>query len=200
MAIIINFITNIISAHGYFATGFLMVLESCNIPIPSEIVIPFSGFLVVKEGFSFWGVVLASSMGCLIGSDISYFIGRVGGRPFLEKYGKYLLITKKDIAVSERWFSKYGEWTTFLSRMLPFIRTFISLPLGIYKVNFLRFNLFTFIGSFLWSLLLTYLGVLAGNNWEIVQVYIEKFNLLIIFAVFAAIVYFIYHKVRELKK
>jgi len=200
MNIIIGLITNIISSHGYLATGFLMLLESCNIPIPSEIVIPFSGFLVVKEGFSFWGVVLASSLGCLIGSDISYFIGRWGGRPFLEKYGKYLLITKKDITISERWFDKYGEWTTFLSRMLPFIRTFISLPLGIYKVGFAKFNLFTFVGSFFWSLLLTYLGVIAGNNWEIVQKYIEKFSLLIVLITLAAIVYFVYHKLRELKK
>jgi len=200
MNIIITFITQLISTHGYFATAFLMVLESCNIPIPSEIVIPFSGFLVIKEGFSFWGVVLASSAGCLIGSDISYLLGRWGGRPFLEKYGKYLLITKKDILISERWFNRYGEWTTFLSRLLPFIRTFISLPLGIYKVDFLKFNLFTFIGSFLWSILLTYLGVVAGNNWEIVQRYIEKFNFLIIFIIVAGIVYFIYHKVKELRK
>ncbi|MDD5731290.1 MAG: DedA family protein [Patescibacteria group bacterium] len=200
MQTIINFITNIISSHGYLATAILMAIESCNIPVPSEIVIPYSGFLVVKEGFSFWGVVLASSIGCLIGSDISYLIGRWGGRPFLEKYGKYLLITKKDIAISERWFDKYGEWTTLISRMLPFIRTFISLPLGIYKVNFWKFNLFTLIGSFLWSILLTYLGVIAGNNWEIVQKYIEKFSFLIVFITIIAIVYFIYHKVRELKK
>lgn len=200
MTIIIDFITNIISTHGYIATAFLMLLESCNIPIPSEIVIPYSGFLVIKEGFSFWGIVLASSIGCLIGSDISYLIGRHGGRPFIEKYGKYLLITKKDIAISERWFDKYGEWATLISRMLPFIRTFISLPLGIYKVNFLKFNIFTFIGSFLWSILLTYLGVIAGNNWEIIQKYFEKFSLLIIFITIVAIVYFVYHKVKELRK
>jgi membrane protein DedA with SNARE-associated domain len=200
MHIIIRFITDTISAHGYIATAFLMMLESCNIPIPSEIVIPFSGFLVVKEGFSFWGVVLASSIGCVIGSDISYFLGRWGGRPFLEKYGKYLLITKRDITISERWFDKYGEWTTLISRMLPFIRTFISLPLGIYKVNFLKFNIFTFIGSFLWSILLTYLGVLAGNNWVVVKNYIERFSFLIIFITLIAIIYFIYHKVKELRK
>lgn len=200
MDTVVNFITNIISAHGYIATGLLMLLESCNIPIPSEIVIPFSGFLVVKEGFSFWGVVLASSIGCLIGSDISYMIGRWGGQPFLKKYGKYLLITKKDIDISEKWFNKYGEWATFLSRMLPFIRTFISLPLGTYKVNFVKFNIFTFAGSFFWSILLTYLGVLAGNNWEMVRAYMEKFSFLIIFVILIAIIYFVYHKLKELKK
>jgi len=199
MNIIIEQITSIISSFGYLATLVLMAIESCNIPVPSEIVLPFSGFMVAREGLSFWGMVLASSFGCVLGSDLSYFLGKWGGRPFLYKYGKYLLLTKKDLEISEKWFHKYRDYTIFISRVLPVIRTFISFPAGIYKINFLKFNIFTFIGSFLWSIVLIYLGMLAGENWEKIRVYVEKFGYIIIGLILIGLIWYIWHKIKKIK-
>jgi len=199
MNFLLEYLTTTISSYGYLATTLLMAIESCNIPVPSEIILPFSGFLVAREGLSFWIMILAGGVGCVIGSDISYALGKWGGRPFLYKYGKYFLLTKKDLEVSERWFNEYGDLTTFISRLLPVIRTFISFPAGVYKINFWRFNLYTFIGSFLWSLLLVYLGFLAGENWEQVRVYTERFGYIIIGVIIVGIGYYIWHKIRKIK-
>jgi len=197
MDFIIDYLTHTISSYGYFATALLMAIESCNIPVPSEVILPFSGFLVAREGLSFWWMVFAGSVGCVIGSDVSYLLGKWGGKPFLNKYGKYFLITKKDMETSDRWFKRYGDLTVFISRMLPVIRTFVSFPAGITKINFLKFNIFTFIGSAIWSALLIYLGMLAGENWEKVRIYVERFGWLIAFLLIVIISYYIYHKTRK---
>ena len=199
MDIIIAYLTSAISSYGYLATFFLMAIESCNIPVPSEIILPFSGFLVSQKSLSFWGMVLAGSLGCVLGSDISYALGKWGGKPFLYKYGKYLLISKKDLEVSDKWFDKYGNYTVFISRILPIIRTFISFPAGIHEINFLRFNIFTFIGSFIWSYILVYLGFLAGKNWEIIRIYVEKFGWVIAGIILVVIIWYIVHKIRKIK-
>jgi len=174
-----SFIIKVISTTGYFGITTLMALESACIPIPSEIIMPFSGYLVWEGRFVFWWVVLVGSLGNLIGSILSYLIGIYGGRPLIEKYGKYLLISHSDLDRADRWFLKYGGLAVFFSRVLPVIRTFISLPAGISRMNFIKFCIYTFFGSLPWCFILTYLGVIMNKNWNSLEVYFHKFDLLI---------------------
>jgi membrane protein DedA with SNARE-associated domain len=149
---------------GYFGIVFAMTLESCGIPLPSEIVMPLAGYFVYSrpDQFSLPGVALAGAVGCVIGSTIAYWIGATGGRPLLLKYGRYILISKADADRADRWFWKYGSSVAFFSRLLPVIRTYISFPAGISRMNFGRFLTFTFLGSLIWSFALAWIGYALG--------------------------------------
>ncbi|MBI4709113.1 MAG: DedA family protein [Candidatus Portnoybacteria bacterium] len=174
-----SLVINIIDAGGYFGVTLLMALESACIPIPSEVIMPFSGFLVSQGKFVLWQVVLWGTIGNLIGSIIAYAVGFYGGRRLAEKYGKYVLVSHNDLALADKWFKKYGQATVFFSRLLPIVRTFISLPAGIAKMDFKKFCFYTFAGALPWSLALTYVGVALGENWDILKIYFHKFDLLI---------------------
>lgn len=169
-----------------------MALESCNIPIPSEVILPLSGFLVGQGTFAFWPAVLAGTIGGTLGSAVSYWIGALGGRPLMLKYGKYVLISAADAARADQFFEKYGDATAFFSRLLPVIRTFISLPAGITRMNFGKFVLFTFAGSLLWSIVLVYVGQLLGQNWIEVREVLQRFDYLIVALVLAAVVLYVW--------
>ncbi len=171
-----------------------MALESALIPIPSEIIMPFAGFLVWEGKFSFANVVLWGALGNLAGSIIAYFLGFYGGRPLLEKYGKYILISTEEIKRADDWFKKYGNFSIFISRMLPVVRTFISLPAGVARMPFWKFSLYTFLGSLPWAFLLTYLGIISGENWKNLEAYFRKFDWLIIGIILAAIGWYLYAK------
>lgn len=171
-----SIIISIIEKTGYFGITALMALESANIPVPSEIIMPFSGLLVFEGKFNLLWVIFWGAFGNLAGSIVSYYLGFWGGRSFLEKYGKFLLITKHDLDLADRWFKKYGTLTIFASRVLPIVRTFISFPAGIARMNVLKFSLYTFCGSFIWSYLLTYIGVIMGENWTRLEGYFRKFD------------------------
>lgn len=149
---------------GYAGIIFAMAVESCCIPLPSEIVMPLAGYFVFAYGdkFSLFGVALAGAVGCVIGSAAAYWIGAAGGRPLLLRYGKYILISKSDSDRADRWFSKYGAPVAFFSRLLPVVRTYISLPAGISRMNFWLFSGFTFLGSFIWTLILAFVGMQLG--------------------------------------
>ena len=187
LAQVSSFIVNIISTLGYPAITVLMTLESACIPIPSEIIMPFSGYLVFAEKFSFLSVVIWGTIGNLIGSIIAYFVGFYGGRPLIEKYGRYILISNHDLNLAEKWFKKYGNISVLFSRMLPVIRTFISLPAGITKMPFGKFVFYTFSGSLPWSFVLTYAGVIMGESWSDVEIYFRKFDWLIVILVISLI-------------
>ena len=187
LAQVSSFIVNIISTLGYPAITVLMTLESACIPIPSEIIMPFSGYLVFAEKFSFLSVVIWGTIGNLIGSMIAYFVGFYGGRPLIEKYGRYILISNHDLNLAEKWFKKYGNISVLFSRMLPVIRTFISLPAGITKMPFGKFVFYTFSGSLPWSFVLTYAGVIMGESWSDVEIYFRKFDWLIVILVISLI-------------
>lgn len=193
-SLISSLVINIISGSGYLGITFLMALESALVPIPSEIIMPFSGFLVFEGRFSLWPVVLSGTIGNLIGSIIAYFFGFYGGRPLIEKYGKYILLSKDDLELSERWFAKYGSWSVFFSRMLPVVRTFIALPAGIARMSFWRFCLYTFLGSLPWSFVLTYAGIVMGENWSGLEVYFRKFDWAIGIVIVLTLGWFIYKK------
>ena len=188
-----------IETTGYAGIAVLMALESANIPIPSEIIMPFAGFLVWEEKLDLLWVVFWGAMGNLIGSVISYYIGFFGGRPFLEKYGKFLLITKHDLDLGEQWFQKYGTTIIFTSRVLPIIRTFVSLPAGISRMNIWKFSVYTLGGSFIWSFILTYAGVIMGQNWTDLEGYFRKFDWVIVSILFALGAWWVWRHVKLLR-
>src|SRR3989338_5634207 len=192
-------VTHTIESIGYWGIGVLMAIESANIPVPSEIIMPFSGFLVTRGIFLFWLVVFVGALGNLVGSLFSYYLGVFGGRKFLEKYGKFLFIHKHDIQKANKWFEHWGGSVAFFSRMLPIVRTFISFPAGVARMNVWKFSIYSFAGSFLWSAMLTYAGFWAGENWHFLSPYFHKFDWLIISLVLVGAVWWITRYVRELK-
>jgi membrane protein DedA with SNARE-associated domain len=166
IGILSGFIVATISALGYSGIVLLMGIESTCIPLPSEIIMPFSGYLVYTGRFSLLGVTVAGAFGCVVGSLIAYYIGMYGGRPLIEKYGRYVLISPHDIDLADRWFSRFGEIIVFVSRLLPVIRTFIAFPAGVARMNLTRFVIYTFLGSLPWCLGLAYVGQRLGEQWD----------------------------------
>jgi len=152
----LGIITQVYGAIGWPGVVFLMAIESAAIPFPSELIMPLAGWLLIQaKGGSVWWVLLAGfygGMGNLLGSWVAYWISMKGGRPLLLKYGKYVLMSKDEVDKAEIWFNKYGEWAVFIGRLLPVVRTFISIPAGLARMNLWRFSLYTFAGSFIWSL------------------------------------------------
>lgn len=165
ITILTNFIVQVISSTSYVGVGLLMAIESAAIPLPSEIIMPFAGFVVAEGHMTLWGIILAGGVGSAVGSAITYFIGLYGGRPLVERWGKYVLISKHDLDAADRFFAKYGPLSTFVGRLLPVVRTFISIPAGIAKVNFPKFLFYSFVGSLIWSALLGYVGFVLGPRW-----------------------------------
>jgi len=166
IAILSSFIVATISALGYTGIVLLMAIESACIPLPSEIIMPFSGYLVYTGRFNLWAVGVAGAVGCVLGSMVAYWVGMYGGRPLIEKYGRYFLVSHHDLDLADRWFSKYGEVIVFASRLLPVIRTFIAFPAGVARMNVKRFIIYTFAGSLPWCLGLAYIGQLLGEQWD----------------------------------
>jgi membrane protein DedA with SNARE-associated domain len=192
-----SFVIGVISAIGYPGIFVLMALSSACIPIPSEIVMPFSGFLVWQERFHFWPVVLWAMAGDLVGASLSYVIGRWGGRSLIIKYGRYFLISIRDLEITENWFKKYGEITVFFGRFLPIVRAFVSLPAGIAQMDFRKFCGYTLAGSFLWASVLAYAGLVAGENWDFLKIYFHKFDLLIGALIVLAVVWWFWRHVNQ---
>jgi len=196
-----EYLTTFISDFGIVAVFLLMTAESALIPIPSEITMPFAGFLAGRGVLNFWLCVFIGAFGNLAGSMLAYWLGyylrEEWVRSAIKKWGKYLLLHEKDFDLSLKWFSKYGEGVTFGSRLLPIVRTFISLPAGIAEMKRKKFIPLTFLGSFLWTYLLTYMGLKLGQNWMALEPVFRKFQYLII-AVFV-ILAFLYIK-RHLKQ
>lgn len=195
-----NFVTYAISHIGYWGVFGLMFLESACIPIPSEVILPFSGFLVVSGQFSLIDVTLIGALGNLGGSLLAYWVGYKGGRPLIEKYGRYILISRHDLDKADHYFQKYGEVTTFVSRMLPVIRTFISLPAGIAKMDIKKFIIYTFLGALPFSFLLAWAGVQLGEHWDKVRTWLHKLDLAIIILIVLFIVWWIWRHIRNSRR
>lgn len=164
---------NWINSIGYWGILLGMLLESACIPIPSEVIMPFGGYLVSTGHLNIIGVILVGTLGNILGSLIAYAVGYWGGKRFINRFGKYVFLSKKHMDSAERWFDKRGEITVFISRILPAIRTFISLPAGIARMNLSKFLIYTAIGSLIWSVILTYVGYVLGKNWENIQNYLH---------------------------
>lgn len=155
-----------IDVYGYFAVAVLMAMENACIPIPSELILGFAGYLIFADRMTFAGAMTAGMIGGMAGSIFAYVVGSRGGRKFVDKYGKYFLIKKSHVDMAQRWFDKYGIRAVFFSRMLPVIRTFISLPAGFARVNFKAFLFYTFIGSLPWTAFILYMGIVFGEGWK----------------------------------
>ncbi len=187
-----RFIVSMISTFGYTGIFLTMAIESACIPLPSEIIMPFAGYLVSSGQFTMLGVTLAGAIGNVAGSIVAYYAGVWGGRSFVEQYGPYMLVSRTDIATADRWFAKYGEATVFFGRMLPVVRTFISLPAGIAGMNIYRFILFTFLGALPWCYLLAYIGVKMGEEWEHLRDYFHQFDVVIGLSLALGLGYFLW--------
>jgi len=197
---IVAWIESVVASMGAWGIALLMAIESCNIPLPSEAILPFAGYLVSKGEFSIHTAAFFGALGCVLGSIPSYYIGFFGGRKFIEKYGKYFLISKHDLETADKWVEKYGDLSFFICRMLPVVRTFISLPAGILKTKKRTFFFFTFIGSLVWSYILVYVGVKMGQNTEALKHIWHKFDAVIISACLILGIVYIYHHIKNLKE
>ena len=205
---LITFITNMYVTLGLAGIVVAMALESCCIPLPSEIVMPLAGVMFVEgkllAGVNFWlGLLilaLAGAIGCLIGSIAAYGIGYAGGRPLMLKYGRYVLISQHDADMADRFFQKWGGATAFFSRLLPIVRTYISLPAGITKMPFVKFCVYTFLGSFPWCFLLAYIGTVVGSNLAVLTPIFRSFEVVIIIALVILLVLYIWRHLRNDRK
>jgi membrane protein DedA with SNARE-associated domain len=192
-----NFVTLVISHLGYPGVFLLMALESACIPIPSEFIMPFSGFLVAEGEMNFWFVVLMGSFGNLVGSWLAWWVGRRGGRPLVEKYGKYILLCHRDLDAADKYFKKYGQGTVLFTRLMPIIRTFISLPAGIAKMDFKKFSIYTFVGVIPFTAALTYAGLKLKENWDGLQPYFHKFDLVIVLFIILGLIWYIFRHIKR---
>jgi len=197
--ILAKFIIDTISYSGYLGIVILMGIESACIPLPSEIIMPFSSYLVFRGDFELYRTGLAGAFGCVVGSVPAYYLGLYGGRPLVEKYGKYVLISHRDLDLADRWFERYGDWAIFFSRLLPVVRTFISFPAGVARMNFTRFVIYTFIGSFPWCLGLSYVGMKLGENWDTLGVYFHRFDIVIGILIAMGVLYYVWHHLKGRK-
>jgi len=201
---LLEFISSVYNAMQWPGVVLLMAIESACIPLPSELIMPLAGWMLIKEkslGFAY--IMLAGAYGALgnvLGSAVAYGVGMWGGRPFLEKYGKYVLVSRHDLDLATRWFERSGSWSIFASRLLPVVRTFISLPAGIARMHFGKFLVYTFLGSFIWSVGLAYGGYLLGEHWEKVRIILRPFDPLIAAGIVALVVFYVYRHVRRLNK
>lgn len=179
ISLLAGFIISVISRLGYSGLVLLMAIESACIPLPSEIIMPFSGYLVYMGAFNLWWAAFAGALGCVLGSIVAYYAGAWGGRPFIEKYGRYFLICHHDLDLADRWFTRHGDITIFIGRLLPVIRTFIAFPAGVSRMNLWRFNVYTFVGSYIWCLALAWIGMKLGENWNTLGGYFHRFDIVI---------------------
>jgi membrane protein DedA with SNARE-associated domain len=187
------FVISVISAGGYLGIVALMAIESACIPLPSEVIMPFSGYLVYTGRFNLLWVATMGALGCNLGSAIAYAVGYYGGRPLVEKYGSYILLSRHELDWTERFFARHGSITVFVSRLLPVVRTFIALPAGVARMPQLRFHLYTFVGSWPWCLGLAYVGMKLGERWDSdprLKTWFHRFDAVILLLIVAAIAIF----------
>jgi len=187
---LVDFATSIISNLGYSGVLFLMILDSTMIPIPSEIILVFSGYLVTKGTFEPISLILAGSLGNVIGSIITYYVGLKFGRIFILRFGKYFFIKEHHLEYTEKMFQKYGDKISLLGRLLPVVRTYISLPCGVAKMSLLKYSVYTFIGSVIWNTIFTYIGIQLGSNWQDIDNYSIYFEVVTGFAMVAFAIWF----------
>ncbi|HXC89607.1 MAG TPA: DedA family protein [Stellaceae bacterium] len=202
-AAVAGFIVATISATGYAGVAALMAVESACIPIPSEIIMPFSGYLVSTGRFNLLLAATAGAVGCNIGSTVAYMVGRHGGRPLVERWGSYVLISRRDLDDADRFFARWGGIAVLVGRLLPVIRTFIALPAGIARLPQLKFQIYTFVGSWPWCFALAYAGYKLGQRWNTdpsLHALMRRFDLLVLAAVALGLVWYVWRHFRRARR
>jgi len=197
------FTTAVISTMGYGGVVLLMAIESACIPLPSEIIMPFAGYLVYTGQFTLHGAALAGAVGCVVGSIPAYYLGQHGGRPLIERYGKYVLLSHKELDFADRLFSRHGQWVVLGARLLPVIRTFIAFPAGVARMNMTKFVVYTFVGSYPWCWALAWVGAKLGEKWNTdpaLKAAFHRFDLAIGIIGVAAVAWFVWHKLRVARR
>jgi membrane protein DedA with SNARE-associated domain len=198
---VVEFLQNLFNSIGWPGVFIAMLIESACIPLPSEVTMPLAGWmLVLDKGLGWAGLMwagLVGAVGNVVGSWVAYWVGQWGGRPFLEKYGRYVLISKHDLDRADEWFKKYGEAAIFFSRLLPVVRTFISFPAGVARMDLKRFTVLSFLGSFPWSLGLAWAGYVAGEHWERIRAIMRPFDIPIIIIILILVAVFVYRKLKS---
>jgi membrane protein DedA with SNARE-associated domain len=195
ISILAAWVVEVISAGGYFGVVVLMAIESACIPLPSEIIMPFAGYLVSIDRFSLVGAATAGAIGCNVGSTVAYYVAAYGGRPAFERWGSYILISAAELERAERFFERYGSWTVFIGRLLPVIRTFIAFPAGLARMPILKFQVYTFIGSWPWCFALAYVGYVLGKQWNsdpTLRNILHRFDTVIVLALLATAAWFVW--------
>jgi membrane protein DedA with SNARE-associated domain len=193
-------IVEVISAAGYGGLVALMAIESACIPLPSEVIMPFAGYLVSVGRFSLIGAATMGAIGCNVGSTIAYYVAVRGGRPVIERWGGYILISPTDLERAERFFARYGAATVFFGRLLPVVRTFISFPAGLARMPMMKFQIYSFVGSWPWCLALAYIGAVLGVRWNSDPTFRElfhEFDALVAVIVLAGFAWFVWRHWRE---
>ena len=201
---VLEFIRQVYETLGWPGVVLMMAIESAAIPLPSELIMPLGGWMLIQaKGLGMAHVLLAGlygAIGNLLGSWVAYAVAAWGGRPLLERYGRYVLISPHDLDRADRWFAKYGTWAVFFSRLLRVVRTFISVPAGIARMNLLKFSILTLAGSFPWSLGLAYGGYLLGERWETLRAAMRPFDIPIIVVILLLIAIYIWRHVRAMRR
>lgn len=195
VALVVHFVIHVISAGGYAGIAALIVLNSCGIPIPSEVILPFSGYLTYLGHFNLFLVATAGAVGCNIGSAIAYWIGAKGGRPLVERYGKWVLMSRHDLDRMSWFFSRYGSIAILAGRMLPMVQTYVAFPAGIGKMPRLRFHIYTTLGSWIWYFCLAWTGMKLGQRWDSdprLQQIFHRFHLVVELGLLAVLVWFVW--------
>jgi membrane protein DedA with SNARE-associated domain len=198
-----QFTIGVVGAMGYGGIVLLMAIESACIPLPSEIIMPFAGYLVYQGQFTLQGAAIAGAVGCVVGSIPAYYLGQYGGRPLIERWGRYVLLSPKELDFADRLFQRWGQWVVFAARLLPVVRTFIAFPAGVSRMPMGKFIAFTFAGSYPWCLALAWAGAKAGDKWDSdprFKAIYHRFELVIVIAAVAAVTWFVWHKVREARR
>jgi len=190
LGILFLFIKSVIAATSYGGVALLMAIESACIPLPSELIMPFAGYLVYEGTLNLLGVATAGAIGCNLGSLVAYEIGYYGGRPLVEKYGRWILLSRRELGWADRFFAHWGYLAVFIARLLPVVRTFIALPAGIARMPRGRFHIYTFLGSWLWCFVLAWVGMKLGENWRELGKYFHRFDAVIGVVIVAGIIWF----------
>ncbi len=193
-------ITGTILRLGYGGVVLLMAVESACIPLPSEIIMPFSGYLVATGQLVLWAVAVAGGLGCVLGSVVAYYAGAWGGRPLVARYGRYLLISPHDLDLADRWFQRHGDITVFVGRLLPVVRTFIAFPAGVSRMAMGRFLVYTFAGSVIWCWVLAWIGLKLGEHWHTLGVYFHRFDTVIGILLLLAAAWYVRRHLRHLAR
>jgi membrane protein DedA with SNARE-associated domain len=193
-------IIDLITRGGYLGIVLLMGIESACIPLPSEVIMPFSGYLVFQGTLVLWLVVLAGAIGCVLGSLLAYAVGAWGGRRLVERYGKYVLISRRDLDLADRWFREHGGIIVFVGRLLPVVRTFIAFPAGVARMPVWRFCVYTFLGSLIWCALLAWIGMKLGQHWDTLGGWFHRFDAVILAVLLLAFGLYVWRHVRHLRE